>query len=51
MTDIEPDENGVADHKPAEYRETVAGIRRGLAEAQTGVGRSVDEVFDALERG
>jgi hypothetical protein len=35
MTDIEPDESGVvADHNPAEYGDTIAGIRRGLAEAR-----------------
>jgi hypothetical protein len=52
MSDLQADENGVvADHNSEEYCESVAGIRRGLAEAHTGVGRSVDEVFDALERG
>jgi len=28
----------------------VEGIRRGLAQAKKGLGRSVDEVFDDLER-
>ncbi len=27
------------------------GIRRGLAQARKGIGRSADEVFDELERG
>jgi hypothetical protein len=31
-------------------REAVAGIRRGLAQAKKGLGRSVDQVFDELER-
>jgi predicted transcriptional regulator len=35
----------------AEYQDTVAGIRRGLAQAKKGLGRSVDDVFDAIERG
>jgi prevent-host-death family protein len=35
----------------AEYHDTVAGIRRGLSQASRGLGRSVDEVFDAIERG
>jgi prevent-host-death family protein len=34
----------------AEYHDTVAGIRRGLAQAQKGIGRSVDDVFDEIER-
>ncbi len=28
----------------------IQGIRRGLAQAQRGLGRSVDEVFDAIQR-
>jgi PHD/YefM family antitoxin component YafN of YafNO toxin-antitoxin module len=35
----------------AEYRDTVEGIRRGLAQARKGLGQSVDEVFDEIERG
>jgi len=34
----------------ADHLDTVAGIRRGLAEARKGLGRPVDEVFDDLER-
>jgi len=34
----------------AEYHDTVAGIRRGLAQARKGLGRSVDDVFDEIER-
>lgn len=34
----------------AEYHDTVAGIRRGLAQARKGIGRSVDDVFDEIER-
>ncbi len=34
----------------ASYLDAVAGIRRGLAQAKKGLGRSVDEVFDDLER-
>ncbi len=30
--------------------DTVEGIRRGLAQAKRGLGRSVDEVFDDFER-
>ena len=35
----------------AEYHDTVAGIRRGLAQAKKGRGKPVDEVFDEIERG
>jgi len=41
---------------PSAYQEVarhidgIAGIRRGLAQAKKGLGRSVDEVFDDLER-
>lgn len=35
----------------AEHHDTVAGIRRGLAQAKKGLGRSVDEVLDEIERG
>jgi PHD/YefM family antitoxin component YafN of YafNO toxin-antitoxin module len=35
----------------AEHLDTVASIRRGLAQAKKGLGRSVDDVFDDLERG
>jgi prevent-host-death family protein len=41
----------VAYQRLAEYHDTVAGIRRGLAQAKKGLGRSVDEVFDSIERG
>ena len=41
----------VAYQRLAEYHDTVAGIRRGLSQAKKGLGRSVDEVFDAIERG
>lgn len=34
----------------ADYLDAVAAIRRGLAQAKKGMGRSVDEVFDDLER-
>lgn len=34
----------------ATHLDTVACIRRGLAQAKKGMGRSVDEVFDDLER-
>jgi prevent-host-death family protein len=34
----------------AEQLDTIASIRRGLAQAQKGIGRSVDDVFDDLER-
>jgi prevent-host-death family protein len=34
----------------ADRLETVAGIRRGLAQAKKGLGRPVDEVFDDLQR-
>ncbi len=34
----------------ANHLDAVASIRRGLAQAKKGLGRSVDEVFDELER-
>lgn len=34
----------------ADRIDTVEGIRRGLAQAKRGLGRSVDEVFDEFER-
>ena len=34
----------------ADSLSAIAGIRRGLAQAKKGKGRSVDDVFDALER-
>ena len=40
----------VLSQRLAEYHATVAGIRTGLAQAQKGLGRSVDQVFDAMER-
>ena len=36
--------------KAAAQLDTIASIRRGLAQAKKGLGRSVDEVFDDLER-
>ena len=33
----------------ADHLDSLAGIRRGLAQAKKGEGRSVDEVFDGLE--
>ena len=41
--------------EPREYQklanrlDTLEGLGRGLAEARRGIGRSVDEVFDAIE--
>ena len=34
----------------ADRLDAVEGIRRGLAQAKKGLGRSVDEVFDAIEK-
>ena len=34
----------------AERLDAIEGIRRGLSQARRGLGRPVDEVFDALER-
>ena len=34
----------------ADHLDAVARIRRGLAQAKNGMGRSVDEVFDDLDR-
>jgi prevent-host-death family protein len=34
----------------ADRVDTIEGIRRGLAQAKKGLGRSVDEVFDDLEQ-
>jgi len=34
----------------ADYLDAVAAIRKGLTQAKKGMGRSVDEVFDDLER-
>jgi len=34
----------------ADHLDTIASIRRGLAQAKKGMGCSVDEVFDDLER-
>ena len=34
----------------ASYLDAIGAIRRGLAQAQKGIGRSVDDVFDDLER-
>jgi prevent-host-death family protein len=41
----------VAYQRLAEYHDTVAGIRRGLAQAKKGLGQPVDEVFDEIQRG
>ncbi len=43
--------DAAASEEVAQQLDTVANIRRGLAQAKRGVGRSVDEVFDDLERG
>ena len=34
----------------ADQLDTMASIRRGLAQAKKGLGRAVDDVFDDLER-
>ncbi len=34
----------------ADRVDTIEGIRRGLAQAKKGLGRSVDDVFDDLEQ-
>ena len=34
----------------ADYLDTVARLRRGLAQARKGLGRPVDDVFNDLER-
>lgn len=34
----------------ADYQDAVEGIRRGLDQAKKGMGRSVDEVFDSIEK-
>jgi prevent-host-death family protein len=34
----------------ADHLDSVASIRRGLAQARKGLGRPVDDVFDELER-
>jgi prevent-host-death family protein len=36
--------------KIASYLDAIAAIRRGLVQAKKGAGRSVDEVFDDLQR-
>lgn len=36
--------------KLADRFDAIEGIRRGLAQAKKGLGRSVDEVFDLIER-
>jgi prevent-host-death family protein len=35
----------------ADFHHSVAGIGIGMVQAKKGLGRSVDEVFDAIERG
>jgi prevent-host-death family protein len=42
--------NATAFQEVAEQLDTIASIRRGLAQARKGLGRPVDEVFDDLER-
>jgi len=42
--------NATAFQEVAEQLDTIASIRRGLAQAKKGLGRPVDEVFDDLER-
>jgi hypothetical protein len=37
-------------NREADDSSSIEGIRRGLAQAKKGLGRSVDEGFDALER-
>jgi hypothetical protein len=37
-------------NREADDSSSIKGIRRGLAQAKKGLGRSVDDVFDALER-
>jgi prevent-host-death family protein len=41
----------VAYQKLTEFHDTVAGIRRGLAQAKKGRGHSIDEVFEQIEQG
>ena len=42
--------NAAAYREVAGHLDAVASIRRGLSQAKKGMGRSVDEVFDDLER-
>ena len=42
--------NAAAYQEVAEQLDTMASIRRGLAQAKKGLGRSVDDVFDDMER-
>jgi hypothetical protein len=37
-------------NRDADRSDSIKGIRRRLAQAKKGLGRSADEVFDALER-
>ena len=37
--------------KLADRLDAIEGIRRGLAQAKKGMGRSVDDVFDAIVKG
>ena len=37
-------------NREADPPDSIKGIRRGLAQAKKGLGRSADDVFDALER-
>jgi len=37
-------------NREADRLDSIKGIRRGLVQAKKGLGRSADEVFDALER-
>ena len=42
--------NASAYREVADHLDAVSSIRRGLSQAKQGAGRSVDEVFDDLER-
>jgi hypothetical protein len=46
---IRPDETPAHTSGPVPT-DTLDSIRRGLEQAKKGMGRSVDEVFDSLER-
>jgi hypothetical protein len=37
-------------NREADPSDSIKGIRRGLAQAKKGLGRSADDVFDAMER-
>jgi PHD/YefM family antitoxin component YafN of YafNO toxin-antitoxin module len=42
--------DAVAYQRLADNMDAVEGIRRGLLQAKHGMGRSVDEVFDSIEK-